>query len=73
MHVHEVRFCSRAALGRALSRLVDCPHVEGCVVDRDGLEIAFRAPAERAAELMERLHQRGELTAWRFREPSLAS
>ena len=73
MHVHEVRFFSSSALGRALSRLVDCPHVEGCVVDRAGLEIAFRAPAERAAELMERLHMRGELAAWSFREPALAS
>ena len=72
MHIHKVRFSSRAGLARALTRLVDCPHVESCVVDREGLRLSFRAPAERAAELMDRLHQRGEPAVWRFAEPAVA-
>ena len=73
MHVHEVRFHSSAALARALRALVDCPQVEGCVADRDDLLLYFKAPARQAGELIERLHRRGELTAWSFRDPTLAS
>ncbi len=67
MHVHEVRFFSSAALARALRNLVDCPHVEGCVVDREGLRLSFSAPSEQAGALMDRLHRRGELAGWHFR------
>ncbi len=73
MHVHEVRFFSPAGLARAVTRLVDCPHVEGCVVDPDRLRLSFRAPAEHAAELIGRLHQRGERERWHFQKTALAS
>ncbi len=73
MHFHELRFHSSAGLARALRSLMDCPHVEDCIVNGDGLRVRFTAPAEQAAELMSRLHRRGDLSDWHFRRPTLAS
>ena len=67
MHLHDIRFFSNSALARAVRSLVDCPHVEGCVVDREGLRISFSAPSEQAGALLDRLHRRGELADWQFR------
>lgn len=68
MHQHELRFISTAGLARAFGRLHGCPQVQDCLVDEPARRLSFTAPAGQAARLMMRLHGRGELAEWSFRQ-----
>jgi hypothetical protein len=62
VYVHILQFKSSDELSWAMTRLLDSAWVEDCLAEPEALQIRFRAPSDRAADLLERIYLQGGLT-----------